>query len=57
MKEVSPYKLRKIGKSPGLPRPSHAKLEQLLRSIPIDRVETPKTVVETTGFEPVPIVW
>ena len=46
-----------IGKCPDLSRLPHAKLKQLLRSIPIDRVETPKTVVETTGFELAPIVW
>jgi hypothetical protein len=47
----------KVGKGPDLSRPSHAKLMQLLRPLPIDRAETVKTVVEATGFEPAPDAW
>ena len=52
-----PTSRREIGKGPDLSRPFHAKLMQLFWPLPIDRAETVKTVVETTGFELAPIVW
>ena len=49
--------LARIGKSLDFSRPFPAYLRQLFRSLPIDRAESVKTVVETTGFEPAPIAW